>query len=89
MNDTKESLVGVDFAWMINNSNDAKKCLQSFLDQDFLSFSLYLVEMVKTGYSREEIKLFLEEVCSKKNKIIFFKKKIKGAKSARFKQNKK
>tara|TARA_R110000868_G_scaffold318564_2_gene579292 strand:- start:539 stop:745 length:207 start_codon:yes stop_codon:yes gene_type:complete len=68
MNDNRRSLIGVDFDWLIKNSNNAKECLRSFLEQDFLSFSLYLVEMVKTGYSREEIKSFITQMIAKYEK---------------------
>ena len=48
------------FDFMIQKSETARKCKEAYLEEDKLQHAAHLIDLVKMGYSRDELKSFLK-----------------------------
>lgn len=48
------------YEFMMNKSHDARDCVKAFKSGNLLEHAKYLIELVKTGYTRDELDSFLK-----------------------------
>ena len=56
----------LDYEWILKSSSDARACVTAFNQGNLLEHAKSLIEMVKTGYTREELHSFLETLYANK-----------------------
>jgi hypothetical protein len=56
------------FEWMLEYSHDAQACFKSFKDGKLLEHAQHLIDLVKMGYTRQELNSFLRIMYDQSNK---------------------